>query len=84
VGVSRITDFKHHPSDVVAGAFLGSLIGMFYLVRAVARLDRVVEDSAAAAAEAEAGSSTPQAGTALLYGAGAGSIRVQNGSDGTV
>lgn len=84
MGVSRITDFKHHPSDVVAGAFLGSLIGMFYLVRAVARLDRVVEDSAAAAAEAEAGSSTPQAGTALLYGAGAGSIRVQNGSDGTV
>ena len=43
VGASRIVDFKHHPSDVVAGALLGTLFAAVYAVRSIARLERVAE-----------------------------------------
>lgn len=32
---------RHHPSDVIAGAFLGTLFGLLYAVRATARVDGV-------------------------------------------
>ncbi|KAL4451567.1 hypothetical protein ABPG75_007229 [Micractinium tetrahymenae] len=48
VGTSRITDFKHHPSDVVAGAFLGALLGLLFAARAVLRVSRVLVGGAAA------------------------------------
>lgn len=38
VGISRIIDFKHHPSDVVAGALLGSGFAGLYAARAVGRV----------------------------------------------
>jgi hypothetical protein len=43
VGVSRITDFKHHASDVVGGALLGTLFGLAFVVRSIARLGSVVD-----------------------------------------
>lgn len=42
-GISRITDFKHHPSDVIAGAFLGTLVAAFFVWRSITRLPQVVE-----------------------------------------
>lgn len=35
VSVSRLVDFRHHPADVAAGATLGSLFGVLFLVRTV-------------------------------------------------
>ncbi len=29
VGISRISDYKHHPGDVLAGYIIGLLIGMY-------------------------------------------------------
>jgi membrane-associated phospholipid phosphatase len=37
VGISRIIDNKHHPSDVVGGAFLGTVIGGAFVLRAIPR-----------------------------------------------
>jgi membrane-associated phospholipid phosphatase len=37
VGISRIIDNKHHPSDVIGGAFLGTVIGGAFVLRAVPR-----------------------------------------------
>lgn len=64
VGVSRITDFKHHPSDVLGGAFLGALFGVAFVVRAIARLPCVV---VGLAAEGSSGDGTPQIGSLLLH-----------------
>jgi len=36
-------DNKHHPSDVVSGAFLGTLVAVTFLVRAVSRQSRVMQ-----------------------------------------
>lgn len=36
IAASRITDYKHHPSDVVAGAFLGILITCTVIARGIA------------------------------------------------
>lgn len=43
VGASRIVDNKHHPSDVVAGAVLGSAVGLLYVMRAIPRHRRLDE-----------------------------------------
>ena len=59
MGVTRIIDYKHHPSDVAAGAFLGTMLGLLFVARAIFRLGRVSEGAAAAAAAAAAGSSSP-------------------------
>jgi membrane-associated phospholipid phosphatase len=40
VGISRVIDNKHNPSDVVAGAFLGSLLGAVFALRAAAQPHR--------------------------------------------
>ncbi len=37
VGISRIIDNKHHPSDVIGGGFLGTVIGGCFILRAVPR-----------------------------------------------
>jgi phosphatidate phosphatase len=70
VGVSRITDYKHHPSDVAAGALLGAMFAVLYAVRAVGRLPSVVDVVASSAPAAADGSplGTPQADTTLLRG----------------
>lgn len=41
VGISRIIDYHHHPSDVVAGALLGAGFGLLYAGRAIARTSLV-------------------------------------------
>ena len=63
MGVSRITDFKHHPSDVAAGALLGTLLGAAFVLRAIGRLPGVL-----AGAEAGGAAGTPQPDTSLLRG----------------
>ncbi|KAL4428839.1 hypothetical protein ABPG77_005277 [Micractinium sp. CCAP 211/92] len=63
VGVSRITDFKHHPSDVVAGAFLGALLGLLFAARAVLRVSLVVVGTAAAGSWGACSSSAASEGT---------------------
>lgn len=35
--ISRVIDNKHHPSDVAAGAFLGTVIGVIFILRALPR-----------------------------------------------
>lgn len=40
VGISRVIDNKHNPSDVIAGAFLGSLLGVVFALRASAQPHR--------------------------------------------
>lgn len=35
VGVTRFTDNKHNVSDIVAGWFLGTCVGVIYSIRAV-------------------------------------------------
>lgn len=55
VGVSRITDFKHHPSDVIAGAFLGTTLGLLFAARSIANVGQV----AAVLAKPACGSGTP-------------------------
>ena len=42
VAISRIIDNKHHPSDVVGGAFLGTIIAAAFLIRVVPRHYSVV------------------------------------------
>ncbi len=68
--MSRITDFKHHPSDVVAGALLGAMFAVLYAVRAVGRLHSVVDVVDGPPRVAADGSpiGTPQADTTLLRG----------------
>lgn len=50
VAVSRIHDNMHHPSDVIAGAFLGTVVAAFYVARSAARLSLVVARAPAAPA----------------------------------
>ena len=38
VGISRVIDYRHHPSDVVAGALLGAGFAGLYAARAVGRV----------------------------------------------
>lgn len=49
VAASRVYDFMHHPSDVIAGAFLGTVIAAFYVARSIARLPLVVRRAPAVA-----------------------------------
>ena len=44
MALSRIIDNKHHPSDVVGGGFLGTLIGVVFVLRAIPRHSIVKED----------------------------------------
>jgi len=37
VSISRVIDNKHHPSDIVGGAFLGTIIGTAFILRAIPR-----------------------------------------------
>lgn len=43
VAISRIMDDKHHPSDVVGGAFLGTIIACAFLARAIPRHQVVMD-----------------------------------------
>lgn len=43
VAISRIIDDKHHPSDVVAGAFLGTLVACFFLARSIPHCERLTQ-----------------------------------------
>lgn len=43
IGVSRLTDNKHHYSDVVGGAFLGTLVAAIFSMRAIPRHYRVAD-----------------------------------------
>ena len=63
VAISRVWDFMHHPSDVVAGAFLGTVVAAFYVARSAARLPLVV---ARAPAEPAAVEADPKAASAYL------------------
>lgn len=45
VGVTRFTDNKHNISDIVAGWFLGTCIGLIYGIRAVSIHKYVALDS---------------------------------------
>ena len=42
VSMSRITDYQHHPSDVVGGMFLGTILAIIYIMRAIPRYGRVI------------------------------------------
>ena len=68
VGASRIVDFKHHPSDVVAGALLGTLFASVYAIRSIARLERVAELAAAGDAAGADPNSTAALDATLLPG----------------
>lgn len=62
---------RHHPSDVIGGAFLGTLVASLYITRAVWRLDSVVVLPAAgcaAAAGCGGGAGTPDTESSLLHG----------------
>lgn len=41
VGISRIIDYQHDPSDVVGAALLGTMIALVYLLRGIPRWKRV-------------------------------------------
>lgn len=55
---------RHHPSDVIAGAFLGTLLGGLFAGRAISRLDRVVLGAGGGADDG-----TPGAAASLLRAA---------------
>lgn len=60
VGISRIIDFQHDPSDVLGGALLGIMVALVYLLRAIPRWRRVLAADDQDQEEAEAG--LPMAG----------------------
>lgn len=37
--VSRVVDFRHHPSDIVGGALLGTMFAVLYAFRAIGRIE---------------------------------------------
>jgi membrane-associated phospholipid phosphatase len=37
VSISRVIDNKHHPADIIGGAFLGTVIGGAFILRAIPR-----------------------------------------------
>jgi membrane-associated phospholipid phosphatase len=43
VAISRVIDHKHHPSDIIGGAFLGTMIAVIFSVRAIPRHYRVAD-----------------------------------------
>ncbi|KAL4424010.1 hypothetical protein ABPG75_001311 [Micractinium tetrahymenae] len=45
VGISRIIDYQHDVSDVLGGAFLGTMIAIVYILRAIPRWRRVLQDT---------------------------------------
>lgn len=42
--MSRVIDNKHHPSDVIGGSFLGTVVGTAYILRAIPRHYAVMEE----------------------------------------
>lgn len=67
---------RHHVSDVVGGAFLGTLVGAVYILRAIWRLDLVVLFPPALApgvgcqATSDGFSAAAEPGASLLHGSG--------------
>ncbi|KAL4423522.1 hypothetical protein ABPG77_006545 [Micractinium sp. CCAP 211/92] len=45
VGISRIIDYQHDVSDVLGGAFLGTMIAIVYILRAIPRWRRVLQNT---------------------------------------
>lgn len=70
VGISRIIDYQHDPSDVVGGALVGTMIALVYLLRAIPRWKRVLEaESGSARAMASSGDvEAPLGGSAKQHG----------------
>lgn len=44
VSISRVIDNKHHPSDIIGGSFLGTIIGGAFVLRAIPRHFIVIPD----------------------------------------
>lgn len=42
VSLTRTTDYQHHYADIVAGAFIGTLFALVYIMRAIPRYKRVL------------------------------------------
>jgi len=42
VSLTRTTDYQHHYADIVAGAFIGTMFALVYIMRAIPRYKRVL------------------------------------------
>lgn len=78
---------RHHPSDVAAGAFLGTLVATFYAIRAIFRLELVVLCPLCAELAPSGGcvasdgcSAGTEPGASLLHGAGGARVYQEQSS----
>ena len=62
IGASRITDNRHHPSDVVAGLGLGFVVGGFFFARSVGGRRALPEYNESGGSAAAAASSSSKGG----------------------
>lgn len=67
--VSRVIDFRHHPSDVVAGALLGTTFAILYAFRGIARIEIMLADFAPEPAAQDACAGAAQADAARIAAA---------------
>lgn len=67
VSLSRVIDYQHNYSDIVGGAFLGTLGALVYVLRAIPRYRRVLSPEAVDDAAIVAGGNSGRISTGGVY-----------------